>query len=62
MAEKLVKDRIGKLTGGLIVLYIGIIYLLYYQGVIFNHLDTWWPGILILLGFGIILKYFQNKK
>lgn len=63
MAEaksKFIQDGVGKLTGGLLVLYVGIIYLLYYQGIITTHLDTWWPGLLIILGLGIIVKYFKK--
>lgn len=58
MEKNIIQDGIGRLTGGLMVLYVGIIYLLYYQGMIASHLNTWWPGLLIILGFGIVLKYF----
>ncbi|MBW3003883.1 hypothetical protein KY328_04200 [Candidatus Woesearchaeota archaeon] len=54
------KNNVGKLTGGLIILYIGVVYLLYYLGYLGYHLNKLWPGILIIIGFGIMLKYFKK--
>jgi len=59
------KDRTSvasKVIGGAIILYIGIVYLLYYFDVIDYHLDYLWPGVLVILGAGIIVKAFIKEK
>ncbi|MBW3014861.1 hypothetical protein KY330_00405 [Candidatus Woesearchaeota archaeon] len=62
MMKDLAKNNIGKLTGGLLILYVGIVYLLWNIGTIPYHLNVLWPGLVIILGLGILLKYFLGPK
>ena len=56
------KNNVGELTGGLILRYIGVIYLFYSLEFLNYHLDKVWPGIIIIVAIGIIMKYVKAEK
>lgn len=58
--KKARKNRKDNLTGGLVLIAIGLIFLLekYIPTIRFGDL---WPIILIVIGFGLLLNAFRNK-
>lgn len=55
MASRLA-DNIGKITGGVLILVIGLFYLLEKMGTVPSAI-AYWPVLVIIIGLGIIIKY-----
>lgn len=56
-----VVDNMGKIVGGVLILYIGLVYLLQILGIYQSGLEAHWPELLIIIGAGIILRYIIKK-
>lgn len=55
MGSKLA-DNIGKITGGIIIVVIGLLFLLQKVGYVAEAM-IYWPVLVIIIGLGIIVKY-----
>jgi len=56
-----VVDNMGKIVGGVLILYIGLVYLLQVLGIYTAGLEAHWPELLIIIGAGIIARYMMKK-
>lgn len=55
MVSKL-SESIGKITGGILIVMIGILLLLEKLGVVLDAMK-YWPLLVVVIGLGIIVKY-----
>ena len=58
MASRLT-DNVGKITGGLLIVVIGLFFLLEKTGIVINAMN-FWPLLIIIIGLGIIVKYSMS--